>query len=38
MAVARLGFKRHANVVLKSHLIRSIEFSMATFETGLSLV
>ena len=29
MAVARLGFKRRATAVLKSNLIRSIEFGTA---------
>ena len=29
MAVARLAFKRHATVVLKSNLIRSIVFGTA---------
>ena len=36
--VARCGFKRRATVVLKSNLIRSIEFGTAvgtTFGTGL---
>ena len=28
-AVARLGFKRRATAVLKSNLIRSVEFGMA---------
>ena len=41
MVVARLGFKRRATAMLKSNLIRSIEFSMAvgtTFEMGLSAI
>ena len=40
-AVAQLGFKRRAIAVLKSNLIRSIEFgtavALSTFETGLRL-
>ena len=39
MKVARLGFKRRATAVLKSHLIPSIEFgrhvSSTTFEMDL---